>query len=87
MSFAKEACKRNNSIACDVLFYLYEVENVNQFKSIITEVHEKVEININNLKAEINTYQIDEPKLISQKDIEELDDQVQFKQSIKKDMN
>ena len=87
INFSKEACKRNNTIACDVLFYLYEVKNVNRLKSIITEANINVEIDIENLKSQVNTYQIDEPKLISQRDIEELDDQVHFRQNIKKDLN
>ena len=47
-----------------------------RLKSIVTKDHEKVEIDIDKLKTQVNNYKIEEPKLISQRDIEELDDQI-----------
>ena len=50
INFSKEACKRNNTIACDILFYLHEVEDVNRLKKAITDIHKKVEIDIDKFK-------------------------------------
>jgi len=81
---SKDSCKRNNPIACDILFYMRELNSVKKIKEYLTGNFNRVQIEIKSLKTEIAINKIDETVLINQKDIEELDDQVQFKKSIKR---
>lgn len=82
--YSKEGCKRNNSIACDILFYMSEVKSTRYIKSILTASHSYKDIEVEKLKSTMDVSPIVETKLINQRDIEELDDQVQFRQSVQK---
>ncbi len=84
IKLSKQACKRNNPIACDILYYTHELKTVTKLKKVTSDIHETVEIDIKGLQSEIETVPLKEVRLVDQKDIEELDDQVQFKQSLKK---